>query len=110
MLVLSWNARGLGGMQKRRMPQRLILLCRPNVLDLQETKLALVDIPLLRTFWNSGPLDFAFSPYFGLSGGLLMLWDPLFYWGIFWIGTFDVSLLYFLFLMIWLGAYLMFMN
>ncbi|KAL4202644.1 hypothetical protein AMTRI_Chr02g222150 [Amborella trichopoda] len=46
--------------------RRLILRCKPNMLDLQETKLSSIDVSFL----------LCFHPSSGLFGGLLSLWDP----------------------------------
>ncbi|KAL4186176.1 hypothetical protein AMTRI_Chr09g32480 [Amborella trichopoda] len=75
MLVISWNSRGLGGARRRRQLHKLIDKCRPNVLLSQETKLKYMDVSFIITFWGSGPIDFAFSPSNGRSGGLLTKWD-----------------------------------
>ncbi|KAL4204549.1 hypothetical protein AMTRI_Chr01g110440 [Amborella trichopoda] len=76
MLVVSWNAQGLGGARRRRQLRRLTLKCRPNVLVLQETKLESLEMSFLRKFWGSGPTDYAFSPSNGrfvISGYILKL-------------------------------------
>lgn len=38
MLVLTWNVRGLGGLEKRRLVKEVIKGCNPDVVVIQETK------------------------------------------------------------------------
>lgn len=48
MLVLSWNARGIGGVDKRRLVRKTILSCNPDMVLLQETKKGELPCHLIR--------------------------------------------------------------
>ena len=75
MRLLSWNVRGLGGLEKRKEVKDLVREKAPIVLCIQETKMQLIDDFLCTLIW--GPLnhDYSYSPSVGASGGLLTVWD-----------------------------------
>ena len=59
MKVVSWNVRGLGGLEKRREERKLVGEKSPFILCLQETKLAVCDDILCTSLW--GDPNHAFS-------------------------------------------------
>jgi hypothetical protein len=46
MKIVSWNTRGLGGLEKRKEVRKLVGDLRPSILCLQETKLQAWDVSL----------------------------------------------------------------
>jgi exonuclease III len=75
MLVLSYNARGLGGGEKRMEIRNLVRDKHPFVLCIQESKMSVVDEELIKSIWGEGPSAFSYKPSVGASGGLITVWD-----------------------------------
>jgi exonuclease III len=75
MKIVSWNIRGLGGLEKRKEVRKLIGDLGPSILCLQETKLHSCDASLSLALWGNSPHAFSYRPSVGASGGLLTLWD-----------------------------------
>ncbi|KAK2403399.1 DNA-(apurinic or apyrimidinic site) endonuclease [Trifolium repens] len=75
MKIISWNIRGLGGLEKRQEVHKLVGDLHPSILCLQETKLQSCDGSLCMSLWGSSPHDFSYRPSVEASGGLLTLWD-----------------------------------
>jgi exonuclease III len=75
MLVLSYNARGLGGGEKREKIHNLVRDKNPFVLCIQESKLSVVDDVLIKSIWGDAPSAFSYKPSVGASGGLITVWD-----------------------------------
>jgi len=77
MKLVSWNVRGLGGVEKRREVRKLVEDKKPLILCLQETKLAVCDDNLSLLMWGDSNHAYSFRPSAGASGGLLTVWDTL---------------------------------
>jgi len=75
MLVLSYNARGLGGGEKRVEVQNLVRDKHPYMLCIQESKLSAVDYVLIESIWGDAPFAYSYQPSMGASGGLITVWD-----------------------------------
>ncbi|WJX25077.1 hypothetical protein P8452_14152 [Trifolium repens] len=75
MKIVSWNIRGLGGLEKRKEVRKLIGDLGPSILCLQETKLQSCDASLVLALWGSSPHAFSYRPSVGASGGLVTIWD-----------------------------------
>jgi len=75
MRLVSWNVRGLGGLEKRKEVKDLVKEKLPFVLCLQETKLQLIDVFLCTSLWGNSNHDYSYSPSVGASGDLLTAWD-----------------------------------
>jgi exonuclease III len=75
MKIISWNIRGLGGLEKRKEVRKLVGDLCPSILCLQETKLQTCDTHLCLSLWGNSPHAFSYRPSIGASGGLLTLWD-----------------------------------
>jgi len=75
MKLVSWNARGLGGLEKRREVRELVKEKRPYVLCVQETKLMACDGVLCASLWGDANMDYSYRPSVGASGGLLTVWN-----------------------------------
>ncbi|GMI64192.1 hypothetical protein HRI_000088500 [Hibiscus trionum] len=75
-LIVSWNVRGLGRVEKKVVVRRCITTYKAAIVFLQETKLQLVDDRVVkRVFGNSRLSEYSFSPSSGAVGGLITVWD-----------------------------------
>jgi len=75
MKLVSWNVRGLGGIEKRREVRRMVEEKSPFILCLQETKLSVCDDILCNSLWGMSSHAFSYQSSVGASGGLLIVWD-----------------------------------
>ncbi|WJX34557.1 hypothetical protein P8452_22661 [Trifolium repens] len=75
MKIVSWNFRGLGGLEKRKEVRKLVGDMCPSILCLQETKLQTCDTSLCLSLWGTSPHAFSYRPSVGASGGILTIWD-----------------------------------
>ena len=75
MKVVSYNVRGLGGVKKKAEVHRIVQEKHMFVLCLQESKLSVVDVFLIKYLWGSAPCGFSYQPSVGASGGLVTVWD-----------------------------------
>jgi len=75
MKVLSYNARGLGGGEKRVEVRRLIREKYLRVVCIQETKLSVVNDHVIKAVWGDNLCGYSFQPSAGASGGLVTVWD-----------------------------------
>lgn len=75
MNVLSYNLRGLGGLEKKHEIHNLVQTHKPKVLCIQETKMEVVDRSLCTWLWRSVECDFLFKSSDGRSRGILTIWD-----------------------------------
>lgn len=75
MKVLSYNARGLGGGEKRNEVRRLVCEKHPFVLCLQESKLSTIDDRFIHSIWGGNNFGYSYKPSVGASGGLVTVWD-----------------------------------
>ena len=73
--LISWNVRGLNNPQKRESIKHWLRSWKCDVVCLQETKLEVVDLQLVRSLWSSPYVDWDFLPAIGSAGGVLMIWD-----------------------------------
>ncbi len=55
--IISWNVRGLNARAKRRRVSNSIRMWKGVVVCLQETKLEVVDLVVVRSFWGSPFVD-----------------------------------------------------
>lgn len=74
MKLLSWNIRGLGGVEKHREVRLLVGEKLPWIVCLQETKLSVFSSALVASLWGNSNFNFSFRPSEGASGGLLIMW------------------------------------
>ena len=75
MKLVSWNVRGLGGLEKRREVRRLVGEKSPFGLCLQETKLSVCDDFLCTSLWGDANHAFSYQSSVGASGGMLIVWN-----------------------------------
>jgi exonuclease III len=73
MKIVSWNIRGLGGLEKRKEVRKLVGDLSPFILCLQETKLQTFDVSLCLSLWGTSSHAFSYRPSVGASGGLVTL-------------------------------------
>ena len=75
MKVISYNARGLGGAEKRVEVRRLVQEKNPNVLCIQESKLGFVDDNVIKAIWGDTLFGYSFQSSVGASGGMITAWN-----------------------------------
>jgi exonuclease III len=51
--ILSWNVKGLNNPRKRELVKNLLRDWKGDVVCLQETKLAVVDLKIIRSLWGN---------------------------------------------------------
>ena len=72
--VLCWNVRGLNSVDRQPIVRAKIEESECSVICLQETKCESFDQRAIRKFRPRRFDNFVYSPSFGASGGILMLW------------------------------------
>ncbi|RVW25917.1 hypothetical protein CK203_095963 [Vitis vinifera] len=75
MKIISWNVRGLGSSNKRRVIKDFLRLENPDVVMIQETKKEKCDRRLVGSVWTVRNKDWVILPACGASGGILFIWD-----------------------------------
>ncbi|CAL5385523.1 uncharacterized protein LOC114290665 [Camellia sinensis] len=76
MKILSWNIRGLGRQEKRRMIKKIIRERKIDIALFQETKKAIESNDMVRSLWTRDKMEYMVVNSDGLAGGLLCIWDP----------------------------------
>ncbi|KAK2656833.1 hypothetical protein Ddye_009885 [Dipteronia dyeriana] len=75
MLTLSWNIRGLGRVEKRRVVRNLVITHRPTFLFIQESKLDSINNKVFSSIegmWLSRGMG---VDEVGTAGGLIYIWN-----------------------------------
>lgn len=72
---MTWNVRGLNRREKRIAVRQAILLEKPQLITLQETKLGPLDDTLLREICGRRFSTFEELPAQGTRGGILLAWN-----------------------------------
>ena len=94
MKILSWNVRGVGRREKRRVIKEMLCREKPDIVILQETKKETIDNKLVSSLWGIRFKEWAVLPSVGRSGGILMIWDVRIFRGMEVIlGAYTVSVL-----------------
>ncbi|RVW91468.1 Transposon TX1 uncharacterized 149 kDa protein [Vitis vinifera] len=75
MKIISWNVRGLGSRNKRRMIKDFLRSENPDVVMIQETKKENCDRRFVGSVWTIRNKDWVALPASGASGGILIIWD-----------------------------------
>jgi exonuclease III len=75
MKIVSWNARGLGRVEKKKEVRKLGGEKNLFIVCLQETKLQVCDDALCSSGWGNSPFSFSFCLYMLVSGGMLTIWE-----------------------------------
>ncbi|KAF5196675.1 hypothetical protein FRX31_013738, partial [Thalictrum thalictroides] len=73
--ILSWNARGLCNLDAQGSVKLLLTKSKANVCMIQETKIKELAYVGNANLFPMGWL-WKFVPSFGLSGGMLLAWNP----------------------------------
>jgi len=73
--LISWNVRGLNQRSKRLKIRNLLKQWKADIICLQETKLDLISIRIVKSLWGSQFADWCYLPSSGASGGILLMWD-----------------------------------
>ena len=71
--IISWNVRGLNVQDKRLRVRNLISKWGPDVVCLQETKLGLINIAVIRSLWGNQHVDWSYLGSWGASGVVLVM-------------------------------------
>jgi len=75
MKIITYNARGLGGGEKRVEIRRLVSEKHPLVLCIQETKMETLNDQLIKSLWGEGEHIYSYQSSVGASGGMVTVWD-----------------------------------
>ena len=73
---MSWNVRGLGKAEKRRMVRNVMGSQKVDLILIQETKWKNVTERLVSQVWGSGDFKWVAVESEGSSGGLICIWNP----------------------------------
>jgi exonuclease III len=76
MKVVSHNMRGWGGSAKRRRLSSFLQQGKFDVCLLQETKKSSIEDFLIHNLWGHKDVRWVAKDSAGLSGGLLIFWNP----------------------------------
>jgi len=73
--IITWNIRGIGSDSKRRSIKNRILLEKPDMIILQETKCSEINLQnFIQKSWKKARAIATDAK--GNSGGLAIIWDP----------------------------------
>jgi exonuclease III len=72
--VLIWNVRGVNDRGHRDTVRKVVVSCKPILICLQETKLALIDFHVMLSIFGRDYRDFVYLPAQGTRGGILVTW------------------------------------
>ena len=73
--IVSWNVRGLNNPRKREVVKNLLRGWKCDVVCLQETKLAAVDLTIIRSLWGIMHVGWEVLNAVHTAGGTLLMWD-----------------------------------
>ena len=77
--LLSWNVRGLNDIRKRAVIKSFLRDWRCDLMCLQEIKLDVVSLSVIRSMWGLSSVGFVFLKAAGASGGILVMWIRAFF-------------------------------
>jgi hypothetical protein len=75
LTIFNWNVRGLNAPARREVVHAMIQVVHPNLVCLQETKLASVDDQLKLDILGHSLDGYHFLPALGTRGGILVGWN-----------------------------------
>jgi hypothetical protein len=73
--IVSWNVRGLNNPCKREVVKNLLRGWKCDVVCLQETKLAAVDLTIIRSLWGIMHVGWEVLNAVHTAGGIILMWD-----------------------------------
>lgn len=79
MIVMYWNIRGLGRLEKRRAVKNLIAKHKPALVFIQETKLRQVDVGVIQSLGGNFLTKTITINSEGVDKGLISLWNEDFF-------------------------------
>lgn len=75
MKIISWNVRGMGAPPKRVLIKDFLIKVDPDLVILQETKLAVVDRKVVKAVWSLCRIGWVALDAEGSVGGILIMWN-----------------------------------
>ena len=75
MKIISWNTRGLGSRNKRRVVKDFLRSENSNVVMIQETKKEKCDRRFVGSVWTVRNKEWVALPACRTSGEILIIWD-----------------------------------
>lgn len=73
--MLVWNVRGLNTPARRNTVFQVVQTAQPSLVCLQESKLEVVTIQLVRQCLGNKLENFVYLPAEGTRGGIILAWD-----------------------------------
>lgn len=73
--IVTWNVRGLGGVEKRRSVRECISKYNPFIVIIQETKKEVMS-KLVKSSVGANLIEWCAFPAIGTRGSVLFAWDP----------------------------------
>ena len=74
-IIVSWNVRGLGRLEKRLAVRKMLRQHKADVLLLQETKISCDVENVIFDVWGARNCGWAWVPTERTSGGLISIWN-----------------------------------
>lgn len=75
--LFVWNVRGLNSPARRHSLFQVVASVDPSIVCLQETKLEIVTLHVVKQCLGNKFVSFFYLPAVGTCGGILLAWDPL---------------------------------
>lgn len=73
--ILSWNVRGRGTLERRRLVQELVCRLSPEIVILQETKLERMERDTVRSLCHFSNVGWVTLPSIGAAGRIVLFWN-----------------------------------
>ncbi|KAF5478850.1 hypothetical protein F2P56_005379 [Juglans regia] len=73
--IMSWNVRGINEVNKRLYIKSLLRSWKVDIVCLQETKLEVISLRIIRSLWSCLQVGWHYLPSIGASRGILVMWD-----------------------------------
>ncbi|KAG6668612.1 hypothetical protein CIPAW_01G183000 [Carya illinoinensis] len=73
--IVSWNVCGLNEINKRLRIRNLLREWKANIVCLQETKLKMINMKIVKSLWSGIHVDWVCLASNGVLGGIVVMWD-----------------------------------